>query len=237
MFLLIVLMYFTASFSADWAQENPVMLCKITELKSGLKLRYTLSLPPSFSSMESYPLVVALHYGGKITPFYSKDFLTSLVEPALQDLDAIFVAPDCPGRGWSNPLSEAAVLELILILMEEYDIESNRILLLGYSMGGLGAWYLAARHPDLFSAAIPISALVDANATPIIKDVPLYLIHGDQDELFPSNDVKKLYQKQKTGGAEIELMIVPGVSHYQVDRFITPLKATIPWVKKIWGER
>jgi predicted esterase len=121
--------------------------------------------------------------------------------------------------------------------MEEYHIESNRILLLGYSMGGLGVWYLAARHPDLFCAAIPISALVDAAATPIMDDVPLYLIHGDQDELFPLEEVKRLYQTQKTGGADIELKIVLGASHYQMDQFITPLKATIPWIKNIWVER
>ena len=236
-FLFIVLMFFSVCLSVDGTQEDPVMLLKIIELKSGLKLRYTLSLPRSYSPAESYPLVVALHYGGKVTPFYSKDFMVSLVSPALQDLDAILVAPDCPARGWSNSVSEAAVLELILTLMGDYDIESNRILLLGYSMGGLGAWYLAARHPDLFAAAIPISALVDESTTPIIKDVPLHLIHGDQDELFPTKDVRALYHKQKTGGAEIELMIVEGASHYQIDRFIIPLRATISWIEKIWEER
>jgi len=221
--------------SVDSGQENPPMLLKITELKSGLKLRYTLSLPRQFSPTESYPLVVALHYGGKVTPFYSKDFVTSLVEPALQDLEAIIAAPDCPAAGWTNSVSEAAVLGLVLLLMEDYKIDSNRMLILGYSMGGSGTWHMASRHPDLFSAAISISAPADAATTPVIIDIPLYVIHGELDELVSSQEIKKLYQKQKTNGAEIKLMIVEGASHYQLARFVNPLKATIPWIRKIWG--
>ena len=236
LFLFIAFLHLMNIFSADASQEDPVMLLKITELKSGLKLRYTLSLPRSLSPGESYPLVVALHYGGKVTPFYSKDFIMSFVKPALQDLKVIFVAPDCPAEGWTNAVSETAVLELILLLMEKYNIDSDRIVLMGYSMGGSGTWYMAARHPDLFSAAIPISAPADQSTTPIIQDVPLYVIHGGQDELFPLADVKLLCQKQKSGGAEIKLMIVEGVSHYQLARFIIPLKSSIPWIRKIWED-
>lgn len=235
--LFFVLILFLSIVSVDSAQEKPVMLLKITELKSGLKLKYTLSLPRRYSPTASYPLVVALHYGGKVTPFYSKGFMTSLVEPALEDLEAIIVAPDCPSMGWINAVSESAVLELILLLMEEYNIDSDRTVLLGYSLGGSGTWHMAARHPDLFSAAIPISAPADTSITSTIKDVPLYIIHGGQDELFPASEVKLLCEKQKSGGAEIELKIVMGASHYQLARFINPLKATIPWIRKIWEDR
>jgi hypothetical protein len=103
---------------------------------------------------------VALYYGDKVTPFYSKDFMISFVEPALKNLEAIIVAPDCPSMGWTNALSESAVLELILLLMKDYN----------------------------------------------------------QDELFPSREVKLLVHKQKTGGVEIKLMIVECVSHHSLDQ-------------------
>lgn len=231
------LAFFFAVIYGEPAQEKPTILLKITELKSGLKLRYTLSLPRYYSPTASYPLVVALHYGGKVTPFYSKEFVTSFVEPALEDLGAIIAAPDCPSAGWTNAVSESAILELMLLLMEEYNIESEHILVMGYSMGGEGTWYMAARHPELFSAAIPISSPADHNMIPIIKDVPVYIIHGEKDEIFPSLDVKLLYHKQKNNGAEIEMNIVAGVSHYQMARFIYPLKATIPWLRDIWEDR
>jgi predicted peptidase len=147
------------------------------------------------------------------------------------------VAPDCPADGWANDVSESAVLELILLLMEEYAIDSDRIALMGYSMGGSGTWYLAARHPDVFSAAIPVSAPVDMSETPIIQDVPLYIIHGERDELCSPVDARLMYHKQKNSGAEIEMTIVAGASHYQLGRFINSLKATIPWLRKVWEHR
>lgn len=36
-----------------------------------------------------------------------------------------------------------------------YRIDPARTLLTGYSMGAMGTWYLAARHQDIFRAAIP----------------------------------------------------------------------------------
>lgn len=66
LFVFIAFLHFTNIVSADAAQED---------------LRYTLSLPRSLSPGESYPLVVALHDGGKVTPFYSKDFVISFVKP------------------------------------------------------------------------------------------------------------------------------------------------------------
>jgi len=233
----LVLALFIATAPFDSAQEDTVMLFKITELKSGLKLRYTLSLPRHYSHTETYPLVIALHYGGKVTPFFSKNFVTSFVEPALKDLHAIIAAPDCPSDGWANPISESAVLELILLLMEEHKIASSRVVILGYSIGGTGTWYMAARHPHVFSAAIPVSAPVNKAATPLIEHVPLHIIHGEKDELFSFSDVKEVYLEQKSRGAEIELTMVAGASHYQLARFIAPLKSTIPWIKKMWEYR
>jgi predicted peptidase len=212
------------------------MLLKIMELKSGLELRYTLALPPEYSPAKTYPLVLALHYGGKVTPFFSFEFLNALVEPALKELEAIFVAPDCPAMGWTNATSEEAVLELILLCMETYRIDPDRVLILGFSMGGLGTWYMVGRHPDIFSAAIPIAAPADAATTPLIENVPLYIIHGEKDEVFPLDEVRKLYLKQKAGGADIQFMVVEKTSHNELPRYITPLQAAIPWIKRVWEE-
>jgi predicted peptidase len=218
-------------------EENPVVRLKIAELKSGLKLRYTLSLPSGYSPDRTYPLVLALHQGGSVTPFYGLEFLTALVQPALEELDAIIAAPDCPDSGWTSPLSEEAVLELILLCMETYRVDPGRVAVLGFGRGGLGAWYLAGRHPDIFSAAIPVAAPADAEATPQVDNVPLFIIHGENDEVFPPDEVMKLYQKQKGAGADVQFVIVEKTSHYELSRYITPLKATIPWIKRVWEGR
>ena len=75
--------------------------------------RYTIAIPASYTGDQPVPLVLALHYGGTVTPYYGKGFLVGLVEPALRDLGAIIIAPDCTADDWTQPESETDVLALL----------------------------------------------------------------------------------------------------------------------------
>jgi predicted peptidase len=195
-------------------------------------LRYTLSVPSSYSNDKFYPLLVALHYGGEVTPYFGKGVLTVLVEPALSELRAIIVAPDCPAGQWDNPTSEAAVISLIADIEKRYRIDKRKILVTGYSLGAIGSWYLAARHPDVFSAAIPISGKPPENMT--FVRIPVYAIHSRADKIFPFNEVKKKVQPLIDRGGAVRLMAVNGLSHYDTKRFVPSLKAAIPWIREVW---
>ena len=60
---------------------------------------------PKTTEERPLALVVAIHWGGEVTPFFGMGILRTLVVPAFEDLDAVIVAPDCPGKGWSDPTS------------------------------------------------------------------------------------------------------------------------------------
>jgi predicted peptidase len=203
-------------------------------LKTGALLRYTLSIPREFSPEQSMPLVIALHYGGTVTPWYSKGYLDILVEPALRNLNAIIAAPDCPGKGWNNPSSEAAVIELLEHIKAKYSIDEERLLVTGFSMGGIGTWHMVARHPQLFSAAIPMSAAVGLETIKKIKDTPIYVIHSKQDEFFPFKQLEETVQILQDRGVSVQLQLVDGISHYNTAGFAQYLKEAVPWVKSIW---
>jgi len=235
--LLFLLIHMGGCITRGNMNHIPNILEKTITLESGRKLRFAISLPRNLSPAKPVPLVLALHYGGRVTPFYGKEFLTVLVEPAFRDLNAIIVAPDCPVRGWNNLISEKAIMTLIDFMKQNYNIDKSRILITGYSMGGIGTWYFAAKYPSLFSAAIPISALPDPKTTPVIKEIPLYVIHSRNDEVFPLDRVRNLVDKQRSGGASIHFVIVNGISHYETYRFVKPLMKTIPWIKQVWKKR
>lgn len=129
----------------------------VLKLKDGYFLSYTVSVP-FFKPGKPVPLVLALHYGGEVTPYYGRTFLEMLVDPAFKKLGAIIIAPDCPGESWTDTKSEAVVLELLDFLKNSWPVDTNRIIVTGFSMGGTGSWFLAERHPDIFSAAIPVAA-------------------------------------------------------------------------------
>lgn len=201
-------------------------------LESGTTLRYTLALPPSSSPGLSYPLVLALHYGGQVTPFYGKGYLTNLVLPALGDLNAVMVAPDCPGAGWTDPSSERAVMELLQTIQNDYPIDSRRMIITGYSMGATGTWDYVFKHPRLFAAAIVIAGMPPRGIVLNDPGTPILVIHSRDDELFPLEGVRKFTRACESQGITVELKVVAGISHYQFARFVTALREAIAWLQK-----
>jgi predicted peptidase len=205
-------------------------------LPDGQTVRYTLSIPDSYRDDRPSPLVVALHFGGRITPFYGRNILEGLVRPALADLDAIIVAPDALDHGWNDARDEAAVLALMDHLAAKLSIDPKRVLCTGFSMGGVGTWYLAARHPDRFTAAIPVAGRPVTDQPATAFKVPVFAIHGRLDEVMPLAATEAHIAALKASGSNAGLLIIDGVTHYQTDGFVEPLRSAVPWVRRVWGE-
>ncbi len=218
------------SFPQEYAVEEMSV-----KLASGAVLRYTLAFPPSFSPDLAYPLVLALHYGGQVTPYYGKGYLTNLVLPALKDLDAVMIAPDCPGAGWTDPQSESAVMELLRAIQNDYPIDSRRIVITGYSMGATGTWDFVFKHPRLFAAAIVVSGMPPRGIVLNDPGTPILIIQSRDDELFPLESVRKFVGACESQGIAVELRVVAGLSHYHFDRFVPALREAVAWVKKAWA--
>jgi S-formylglutathione hydrolase FrmB len=96
-------------------------------------------------------------------------------EELTEDYPSIVVSPDANSGYWSDwfnagqfgpPMYETFVIEQLIPLIDgRFRTIPNRShrAIFGISMGGYGAMMLAARHPDLFSAAASLSGAVDSN--------------------------------------------------------------------------
>ena len=79
---------------ADDAKPRPA--AKLPDLKPGVHqqelkydngtLRYTISIPKDGAKKSAAPLIIALHYGGEVTPFYGRGMIDSLVGPASRSI-------------------------------------------------------------------------------------------------------------------------------------------------------
>jgi predicted peptidase len=179
---------------------------------------------------------VALHYGGEVTPFYGKGFLARLVEPGLQKLGAILVAPDCRHEGWANPESETDVMALLGHILANLAIDRRRILVTGFSMGGRGSWYMAARHPEMFSAAIVVAGSPPEGTVDKLDKMPLYVIHSRDDEVVPIGPTKEAVKTLESRGAPVELFVVYRLPHFQVPGYVRHLQRAAKWLEKKWEE-
>lgn len=197
--------------------------------------RYTVIVPASYDGQKPVPLVFALHFGARVIPPYlGGEFLTGFIYPALQQLDAIMVAPDCTGVSWSDARSEKDVIELFAYIRKHYAIDDARTLITGYSMGGSGTWRLAARHQDLFRAALIMAGQPESATAKVEWKIPIYVIHSRRDEIIPIKPAENVVGKLKTKGINVHFEALDAITHYDTNGFIVPLQNAVPWIKEAW---
>lgn len=199
---------------------------------------YTLSLPEGFEPETPRPLVVALHYGGRDRDHFGRGVLTGLVEPAFRSLGAIIAAPDAIDGGWNSDAAAQAVVDLIDDLSARYPIDTSRTVLTGYSLGGIGTWSIASRHPDRFSAAVPIAGAPRLEAEEHLRaftKLPVYAIHSRQDTVVAPGPTEEAFDKLDAWGApNARLVLLSGITHYEVPAFVPHLREAVDWIRAVW---
>jgi predicted peptidase len=199
--------------------------------------RYTIAIPTDYTTDQPVPLVLALHFGGPVTPFYGRYILTGLVEPALRGLGAIIVAPDCTASDWTHPQSEADVLALLDHIQDTYVVDPQKTLITGYSKGGQGTWCLAAQHQERFSAALIMAGWPQSDTIYVEWKIPLYVIHSREDEVIPLEPTEMVVKQLWAKRVSVELVVLEGIAHHETDRFVEPLRMAVPWLEKVWSRQ
>jgi predicted peptidase len=161
--------------------------------------------------------------------------MMSIVEPALRSWGAVMVAPDVPDRSWATTRSERAVMTLLENVMVKHRIDPARVLVTGFSMGGRGTWYLAARRPELFTGAIVLAGSAEAADLENVR-IPVYLIHSPDDEVVPFAGAEQAYRALSARGHPVELRVLPGYGHYMMGAYVPALRAAGSWMLERWAE-
>lgn len=198
----------------------------------GTAIQYTISVPAGYSRATPVPLIVVLHYGGEVTPFYGRGMIDGFAEPGFRALHAILVAPDSLGGDWTTEQNGTAVPWLTRAVMKSYAVDPKKVVLSGYSMGGIGTWFIGARNQDLFTAAIPVAS---APAGESDWKIPLYVIHSRDDEILPIAPIRDHVGKLRAGGARIEWRELGGLTHYETGAYAPILKEAASWLEQGWS--
>ena len=205
------------------------------QMYDGTRVYFTLSVPESYSPDTPTPLILALHFGGQPSLFYGGSFVNLLVKPALKELEAIILAPTVPSGGsWTNYTSRNAVLALMDSVRAHYNIDSGRMLVTGFSLGGIGTWEFASRYSDIFCAAIPVAGMPSAGIVDTISGIPLYVVHSKMDQVFSWRDVEYVVGQLQSRGLNVYFNLVDGIDHYETARFVGPLREAVPWIRENW---
>lgn len=233
--LLLPLLALLAQTAASPLPQEPGLHRLTFVMENGEPMRYVISVPSEYRPGEPRPLVLSLHPGGgRGTPYYGAVFAEQIAGPALRDLRAIVVAPDCPTRAWTDPTAEGAVLALIQQVFDGYAIDRSRVLVTGFSLGGRGTWFMASRHPDLFTAAIPIAGAPGDSALDRLVKTPTYVIHSRVDDVVPFEPAEQAASELERLGGTVQFEALDSASHFGMGAYIAPLREAVEWVVEKW---
>jgi predicted esterase len=173
------------------------------------EMSYLISLPKNFDTTnDARPMLVFLHgnnrQGYDLQPIMQTGPMRDLdLRPQLRDwLPMIVLCPQLPPEWrWDTPGAAQAVNGLVEQLCQRYPrIDRRRIYLTGLSMGGKGTWLTLENAPQLYAAAVPISA-VDVRpdqAPQSLKNLPgLHIVCGSEDGGFTAGS-HRMYEALKS---------------------------------------
>ena len=200
------------------------------------RVLYAVSVPEGYDRNTPAPLVLVLHPGGQRMPYYGAGFTARVVEPALRQLRAIMIAPDCPleSRSWSDAEANTAVMALMAKAMKDYSIDRKRVLVVGYSMGGRGTWHMAATQQALFTAAIPMAASTRGLAIDQLGRQPTYIIHSRADEVVEFEPAEENARALKKLGRDVHFEALDDLTHFDMGSYVDALRRAGRWVADRW---
>ena len=111
-------------------------------------------------------------------------------------IDAVIVAPQNPG-GWWSPERVMSVVDWVTA---RYNVDSNRLYVLGMSLGGYGTLDFAATYPDRVAAAIALCGGSTLRNVDGLREVPLWIMHGTADKDVPVEASRRVKRMMKSGG-------------------------------------
>jgi len=156
-----------------------------------------------------YIVISPLGYRPLRQPYYNSPY--PVIRPG---------GPSVPGDGWTDEddlRAEQDVMYVIDLVAAEYNADRSRVFIHGQNPSGSGALYLAATYPDRFAGAVISSGPIVTDGYPFDRladaDVPLMIIHGDQDTSNPIEASQALAAAARAAGVETVYATVPGGQH------------------------
>jgi len=208
-------------------------------------INYCLYVPNSYSQKKKIPLIVLLHGLGSNPQQIIR--YRGIVKEA-ESRGYIVVAPfGYNERGWygargktkkgtveslflgENPndpenigeLSEMDVMNVLRITKKEFNIDPDRIFLMGHSMGGGGTLYLGNKYSEIWAGLAPLSPAlmrqtIDFNNSILegMRGIPIYLVTGERDRLIPVRVIREWAGKMEKLKMDFKYEEIKGGNHF-----------------------
>jgi predicted peptidase len=218
-------------------------------------ISYRILFPENFDAAKKYPILFFLHGAGERGSDNEKQLVHGgklfLQEDIRKQFPAIVVFPQCVSDSyWSNvnikpdangkrtfmfqekgdpTKAMHALLSMIDFFLVKPYTDRSRVYAAGLSMGGMGTFELLRRKPKVFAAAFSICGGDNVANVQKYKNVPLWIFHGEKDDVVPVACSTSIADQLKVLGKPVKLTLYPNANHNSWDAaFAEP--QLLPWL-------
>ena len=221
------------------------------------RFRYAVYVPKRAPA--GLPILLYLHGAGAIGADDSAQIskgLAAAIRSKPNCFPMIVVFPQASER-WVTPRMERLALATLDRSVSEFRADTHRAYLMGYSVGGAGAWRLAYLHPNRFAALIAVAGTVRSapglfSAAELAADVrthaylqahnpfaalatrlrrlPIRVYHGSEDHIVRPVESRSIVFALRSFSGNVGFTEFPGVDHEGVLPKALADGSLIPWL-------
>jgi predicted esterase len=206
-----------------------------TLVGGGARHDTTVLVPKGYNPAVKYPVRVYLHGGvARTDPEEAPDEIgLGLSRPnrprprrRLEFNDryiAVFPSGYSEAQWWF-PNQMANLREILDRLKRNYNVDENRVHLMGTSDGGTGVFFVGLKDPTPWSVFFPLIGHPRVLTNPAVRadgplfttnltNRPIYAVNGELDPLYPASAVFPYMLMLKRARADVTFRIMPGAGH------------------------
>ena len=177
---------FKAEIIADRKKEMDSRVITVNGVKMKFELKFYGKKPK-----EGWSLYFSLHGGGRTEPAVNEKQWVR--HQTLYEVEqGIVFIPRSPTNTWNmwhqdhiDPLLNRAIQNMIML----YEVNPNKVYLMGYSAGGDGVYQLAPRMADRFAAAAMMAGHPNETSPLGLRNLPFTIHMGENDTPYNRNKV------------------------------------------------
>jgi len=173
--------------------------------------KYFVLLPRDYDQQQTCPLILFLHGAGCGTTNLDvvKYFGLGDYADSTADFPFIVVAPQTPDDWYPSFLT--TILDTVI---SSYRVDTQRIYITGFSMGGAGTYTTALYAPDRFAAIVPISGWGSTSRACEIAHIPAWIFHNEGDPTISAQNSHAMVDSlQQCGATDLRYTFYPDSTH------------------------
>jgi len=177
---------------------------------------FSLYVPEYYTPDRAWPLVVAMHGGSG----NGRSFLWSWLRDA-RSFGAIVISPTATGNTWAlmgDDTDTPNLMRMLEFVQSNWNIDPTKLLLTGMSDGGTFSYVSGLESSSPFTHLGPVAAsfhpmLAQMADDARLRNLPIYLVHGKLDWMFPVEMARGADEALTAAGARVTYREIDDLSH------------------------